>query len=212
MRNTCFGMFLSFMLILIDSVWASPSIPVDFYYVRSPRAIPFAEAKRAVRQVQGFYRHYFDAKIIVKMFRKQRDIFPDTLGFNDSFKRFFAWSDWTLKTRNRGKITQVLTGPLLYKDDWYSAGLGFIGCFKETDLLNFSIAYITLISSNKHDRFVHAKAVIAHELGHNLSAHHVHDCTLMDTYLLSCLGNVGKKVTGPNDYSKKEINRCLNIP
>lgn len=202
--------FLILIFLSIQAAWASPSIPVNFYYVRSPHAIPFLEAKRAVRQVQGFYRYHFNAKIIIKIFRKQRDVFPDTLGFDDNFKRFFAWSDWTLKGRKRGEITQVLTGPLLYKNDWYSAGLGFIGCFKETDLLNFSIAYATLTSFDKHDRFMHAKAVIAHELGHNMGAHHVKDCTMMDTNLLSCLGNKGLRVTGPNDHSKKEILQCLS--
>lgn len=201
--------FFALLLSFTSPAWAAPSIPIKFYWVRSPYIIPFLETKRAIRHVQGYYRKYFKIQLVVRSLKKQRDLFPDTRSGNEAFKRFFAWSDYTLKGRKRGEITQVITGPLLTEKEWYSAGIGFISCPTETDLLNFSITYATLRSFDKHDRFVHAKAVIAHELGHNLSASHVNDCSLMDTMLLSCLGNKGKRVTAPNPHSKWEIQQCV---
>lgn len=210
------GVSMRFLFVILlfssCSAWALPSstIPIQFYYVSTPEVIPFLEAKRAVKHVQGYYRHYFNLALKVKKFRKQRDLFQPEINYIDTaLARFIAWYDFTEGKRHYGEITQVITGPLLSDGEWFTAGLGYVGCARNTNLLNFSIAYTTLISMDKHDRFVHAKAAIAHEIGHNLNAKHVKDCSLMDTNLLYCLGNKGKRVPKPSKSSKSEIEKCI---
>lgn len=202
------------MLILIDSVWASPSyqsIPIQIYYIATPKVIPFNEAKRAIKHVQGYYKRYFNINLKLNRLRKQRDIFPPYINHNNNeYARFIAWYNWTEDKRHYGEVTHVITGPLLDTNDWYTAGLGYIACVRSTNLLNFSIAYTTPFNFSKHSRFVHAKGVIAHEIGHNLGAHHVKDCSLMDTLLNYCLGNKAKKVTAPDSHSISEITACAN--
>lgn len=205
--------FLFTLCLLLYSVgaWASPlsDVPVQFYWVRTPEVIPFLEAKRAVKHVKGYYRKWFDIDLKVKKFRKQRDVFNPKINYlSYALARFYAWYNWSEKRRHYGEITQVVTGPLLSETDWYTAGLGYIGCAKTTNLLNFSIAYTTLVSFDKHARFVNAKAAIAHELGHNLGAHHTPDCSLMDTNLNYCLGNKARRIARPSQVSIKEIRKC----
>lgn len=204
-----------FVILLFSScsAWASPSytdVPVQFYWVRGKEALPFLETKRAVRDVRGYYKKHFKINLVVKKFKKQRDIFTTFNTLSTAFERFFAWYKWSDKVRHKSEITQMLLSPLFVNNgsEWYSAGLAWVGCYRFTDFLNFSVAYITLKNADKHFRFIHAKATIAHELGHNLGAEHVPDCTLMDTNLLYCLGDNPKRVTSPSVYSIQEVAKC----
>jgi hypothetical protein len=209
MSLTMLSVFLSFTLSV--NAWASPFlVPVNFRWVRSPEIIPYLEAKRAVRHVKGYYRKNFNINLRVNKFRKQRNLFPELQDLPDIYELFFAWSDKTLP-RKFGEITHVITGPLLAPNNWYSAGLAYRNCFHSTDIGNFSISFATFRSPDKHERFVHAKTVIAHELAHNLSAGHIEDCNLMDTNILACMGNNVTIIPIVNSKSKRQMKQCLTI-
>lgn len=209
------GVFMRFLFVILlfssCSAWALPSstIPIQFYYVSTPEALPYLEAKRAVKHVQGYYRKNFHINLKVRRFRSVRDFLaPQSNYLSYGLARFISWYDWSEGRRHYGEITHIITGPLLTDDNWFTAGLGYIGCAKNTNLLNFSISYTTLFNPDRHSRFVHAKGAIAHEIGHNLGAHHVEDCSLMDTNLNYCMGNSPRRVRVPSDFTKQEVEKC----
>lgn len=208
-----FGAFLCWIFNSVSDAQAEvrPSVAVQFYYIRGPRSMPYHETLRAIKRAQGYYNRNLKIKLDVKRVKVQRDIFKGKNYLDQTFARFLDWYDWTEGKRHRGEITQVILSPQFEgkgkQGQWYTTGLAWLACYRDSDLFNFSAAYITLKNKDRHERFLHGVTAIAHEIGHNLGADHRNDCSLMDTLALYCMGE-STLIPLPHPHSKKVMQAC----
>lgn len=203
---------LGFLLSAVKSQAENlPVVPVQFYYIRGKESMPYREALRAIKRVQAVYKKHLQLDLRVRKIKVQRDIFKQENYLAHTSARFLNWYDWSDGKRKKGEITQLLLSPQFdgrgSKGNWYTTGLAWLGCYRTSTLFNFSTAFITLRSADKHSRFVEGVIAIAHELGHNIGADHIRDCSLMDTYALHCYAESGV-FPRINEKTKKAMLGC----
>ncbi len=163
---------------------------------------------RALELYRGLYRAYRDIGVSV-IRRGKIDVVPDACAVYtgiSAFSRLAQLQCWYYYAKDRGmlrpgKLVAVITPPLIANGVAYRAGYART---HHIDGKPYGITVSNLAPVAPEKEYA-SDNVLQHEVGHNLCADHVSDCSLMDHAVNYCLPGVAKL----SPYSVSQVQGCF---